>query len=538
MKYINSYLIVLFVLFVQQLQAQLSIDWYKNSEQLGFYQPKKSVYNPVDSCIYTAGLYSGQFEMDGLSVTSSYPKAFFLMKTKSNGETAWVKTIAENDYSVELTSNVALSTSEDGALLLGLTFNRKLFFGSDSIVLPDDVFTTGGALFKLDTSGNSLWSKQIVAYSIECIAVNGNNDIFLTGRSVSDDAYLSAYSEFGDSLWTRFGGSNSGYDEGRNLVIDSNNNVYVVGGVDPNSSVYFDSEHPTFVSPYFWGSFLAKYNFSGDIQWVRCFYSSDFGDYVACQSVLIHNDNIVVGGEFQGGKIKFYPTSATINLPSSSLSGFLINYDTLGNLKWKKVPNTNVTGVFGIVSGLVIDNNFVFFGSFSDDLVVLNDTIHSYGSMDIICEIFDSSGNCLNFKHLKGTNSDGATSFIKAGDDLVLNISTKSNTILVDNSTMTLAPVSDQMVLVRFNYQALTLDEKETPIFGVFPNPNNGTWVFESNEDVLGKTLQLFSVSGELVGKHLLQEHYSNSIESALPSGIYFLSVLGETQVPIRIVVN
>jgi hypothetical protein len=383
-----------------------------------------------------------------------------------------------------------------------------------------------------------LWSKQIFAYSIEGVAVNGNNDVLLTGRTVSDDAYLSAYSETGDSLWTRTGGSNSGYDEGRNLVIDSNNNVYVVGGVDPNSSVYFDSEHPTFVNPYFWGSFLAKYDVSGVIQWVRCFYSSDFGDYVACQSILVQNDNIVVGGEFQGGKIKFYPTSATINLPSSSLSGFLINYDTLGNLKWKKVPNTNVTGVFGIVSGLVIDNNFVFFGSFSDDLVVLNDTIHSYGSMDIICEIFDSSGNCLNFKHLKGTNSDIATSFFKAGEDLVMNISTKSNSLQLDNTTMSLAPVTDQMVLVRFSYETIGLHEKETTDFSLFPNPNSGSWSLRSAKDMYGQNLQIVSLTGALVFEQRLSNANQNEMSANLPRGVYLVRIEGSLDQPLRMIIK
>jgi hypothetical protein len=531
-------IVILFtsLLLVSNLQAQLSIDWYKNSDQLSVNNPKKSVYNPVDSCIYTAGLYSGQFEMDGLSVTSSYPKAFFLMKTKSNGETVWIKTIAENDYSVELSSNVAMSSGEDGSLLFGITFNRKLFFGSDSIVLPDDVFTTGGAIFKLDTSGNSLWSKQIFAYSIEGVAVNGNNDVLLTGRTVSDDAYLSAYSETGDSIWTRYGGSYSGYDEGITLCIDTNNNIYLGGRVEPNAAVYFDSEHPTFVSPYFKGCFLAKYDVAGNIKWIRCFYTSVFPKFIFYRSICVQGNKVIIAGGFDGGIVKFSPSTTALSSGSDLSTSFLICYDTTGTLLWKKTPHESLSGGTGLDLGESFNEMIVYKGTFSGSFVTDNDTLLSVNN-DLFLEAFDTLGNSVWHKQINGANSDGATSFIKAGDDLVLNISTKSNTILVDNTTMTLAPVSDQMVLVRFNYQSLTLDQKETSDFGVFPNPNNGTWVFQSKVDVLGKTLQLFSVSGELVGKHLLQEHYSNSIESTLPSGIYFLSVLGETQVPIRIVI-
>lgn len=522
------------------VKAQLSVDWYKHSEALDIYNPKKSVYNPIDSCIYTSGMFSGQFEFDGAMISSSFLKSFFLMKTKSNGELIWLKKVAENDYWVEMPSNVALTTDANGDLLLGITFNRKLFFGSDSIILPDDSFTTGGLLLKLDTSGTKLWHKQVFAYSIQAVASNGNNDVFLTGRtSVNDDTYLTAYSETGDSLWTRTGGSNSGSDEGKQIQIDDENNIYLLGFVDPNGGVYFDNIHPTFVTPYFWGSFLAKYNSTGQIQWLRCFYSSSFGNYVIGQSISIIGDRILVIGAFQGGIIKFYPSSATLNAANTALTGFILCYDSSGNLIWKKNPHSipNASGSIGIELGTIVNDNLVCKGTFSGTVIIAGDTMSSVNN-DLFLEAYDTLGNSIWHKQIFGANMDGATSFFKAEDDLVLNVSTKSQSLLVDNSTMMLAPVSDQMVVVRFNYGTLGISEIAENGFSVSPNPNKGAWILQTNQDVFGKMLRVFTISGELVYEQVLSSGSIHQINTPLSAGIYLLQLPHLSIKPIRVIIK
>ena len=536
----KAFLINISFFFVYSGYAQLSVDWYKNSGALDIYNSKKSIYNPVDSCIYTSGVFSGQFEFDGASISTSFPKAFFLMKTRKDGTIVWMKTIAENDYNSEMLSIVALSANSSGALLLGITYNRKLFYGSDSTILPDDSFTTGGMLFKLDTAGVDLWHKQVFAYSIQSIASNGNNDVFLTGRTAeNNDVYLSAYSETGDSLWTRTGGSTSGYDEGKQIQVDENGNIYLVGFIEPNGGVYFETSHPTFVSPYFWGSFLAKYDPSGQIQWIRCFYSSDFGDYVVSQSIAVIGNRVMVVGTFKGGIIKFYPGAAALTAPNTILTtSFILCYDADGNLVWKKKPHKSSYGDVGVDIGISADHFLLCKSSFNYDVIIGSDTIISLGSNEIFLEKLDTLGNSIWHQQIKGTNSDGAASFFKAGDDLILNISTKSQSLLVDNTTMTLAPVSDQMVLVRFNYETLGLSEDKSEDFAVFPNPNNGTWSLQSANDLSGKRVQIFSVSGELISEQLLTNGTINVIATLLSGGVYLLRIEDSEAKPIRIVIK
>jgi hypothetical protein len=529
--------IICSLFFAQLSSAQLSVDWYKNSEELDIYSSKKSVYNPVDSCIYTTGMFSGQFEMDGVSITTTFPKAFFLMKYRRDGELVWLKTIAENDYNVELTSNVSLSADSAGSLILGITFNRKLFHGSDSIILPDDLTTSGGALFKLDTSGNEIWSKQVYVANIQAIAINESHTIFFTGTNTLGDAYLTAYSETGDSLWTKTGGSNSGSDEGLALCFDSNGNIYLGGRVEPNAAVYFDSQHPVFVSPYFSGCFLAKYNVLGEIEWIRCFYTSNFPKYIFYRSICVQNGKVVVAGSFEGGIAKFYPPAPALSSSSNLTTSFLICYDTTGALLWKKTPRKCLSGDEGLELGLFLNEGLIYSSSFSGSIVIGGDTLSS-ASNNLVIEAFDTLGNSIWHKQIFGANMDGATSFFKAEDDLVINISTKSTSLQIDNTTMALSPVSDQMVLVRFNVSTLGLDENETSYFSVFPNPTDGIWSLKTIHDVSGSNLQVFSISGELVYEQVLNPGNKQVVNTQLSSGVYLVRIAELSEKPIRLVIN
>lgn len=533
---LKIFLIIISLLFVSSIKAQLSIDWYKNSEGLNIYSSKKSMYNSMDSCIYTAGMFSGQFEMDGVSISTSYSKAFFLMKTKSDGELVWLKKVAENDEYAESTSYVALTSSLSGSLLLSVTFNWKLFFGSDSTILPQDPFITGAMLFKLDTSGTDLWHKQVFATNIQSIAVNESENVFLTGSN-SNDAYLTAYSEIGDSLWTRTGGSISGYDEGREIQVDSNG-IYVLGQIEPNAAVYFDTEHPTFVNPYFHGGFLAKYDAFGQIQWVRSFYTANFAQYVSCKSISLKNDMVVVGGSFQGSILKLSPSAPGLISPSSNhTTSFLLCYNPNGNVIWKKTPRKCLSGDEGLELGLFFNERLIYSSSFSGSLVIAGDTLSSANN-NLVIEAFDTLGNHLWYKQINGSNIDGATSFFKAKDDLILNISTKSTSLQIDNTIMTLSPVSDQMVLVRFNVSTLGLDENEEPNFSIFPNPTDGMWNLKTTHDLSGKHLQVFSVSGGLVYEQLLDSGNIHQMNTLLPLGVYLIQLSEQSEKPIRLVIK
>lgn len=520
-------------------RAQFTVDWYKTSGDLGVYNPKESVHNDYDSCLYTVGMFtSGLVDFDGISISSSYPKAFFLMKTKRNGQLVWIKKIAENDYNNELTSNITLQTSVTGDVIVGITFNGKLYFGLDSTSLPDDGFTTGVQLFRLDTAGNTIWTKELYVSSIQRVGIRSDQTIFCTGRTTNDDAYLATYSLNGDSLWTKTGGSSGGLDEGKTISFDSNNNCYIAGQLEPNSGVYFDSEHPVFVSPYFKACFLAKYSPIGEILWIRCFYSSNFGEFVITRGLVIKGERIYLMGSFDGNTLKFSPSVTGLNNQGNDqTTGFLIAYDTLGNLLWKKAPHICLSGGDGLELGATLNNLLICTGSFSGSISISGETMNS-SSNDLFLEAFDSLGNSVWHEQIQGSAMDGATSLIEAENDLIMNISTKSPSLAIGSSTMNLASVSNQMVLVRFNVGVLELLENELSELTVFPNPTDGVCYLSADTDLLGSIVQLFSISGELVYEQELDSKTLHVIRHELSGGLYLIRLKGSTMKPIRLIIK
>lgn len=534
------FLSILFLLAVTVLDAQLSLDWYKNSDECSVFNSKESIYNYNDSCIYTIGAFSGQFEFDGISISTIFPKAFFLMKTSKDGGIVWLKKIVEADYQIESTYDVAINADVTGKIVLGITSNGVLYHGVDSTRLSTNSSATGSVLFKMDTSGIELWHRKLFVSTLKSICMDQNNIIYSTGRSLNGDVFLMATAPDSDSLWSRFGGSSSGEDIGENVITDDDMNIYLTGVIQPNNSVYFDSFHPTFVSPYFNGSFLAKYDSNGNIQWVRCFYAPDFGEMVWIRSLSILEDKIMLGGEFSGGVVKFFPVSSILNSQNAMNTGsVLLCYDTSGNKIWAREHYNNFAGECSIGKIVNENNRFWILTEYTGSVSVDGgDTIIALGNSDLCMDIVDLNGNSVWYYQLGGSNFDGATSFFKIENDLVLNISTKSTSLQADNATMTLASVSNQMVLVRFNYETLGLSENTENDFSIFPNPTNGKWSIQAIKDLSGNTLQVFSVAGELIYEQVMSSGCIHQINEQFPSGIYLVRIAELSEKPFRLVIN
>ncbi len=102
--------------------------------------------------------------------------------------------------------------------------------------------------------------------------------------------------------------STSSLNNGRAVVVDSLNNVYVAGGF--HGTIDFDQGSGTTTRTASGGTyiFLAKYNSTGQLQWVDAMGGT--GDAEAIALAIDSNGNIAVGGLFSG-TVDFDPSTAT-----------------------------------------------------------------------------------------------------------------------------------------------------------------------------------------------------------------------------------
>jgi len=195
----------------------------------------------------------------------------------------------------------------------------------------NDIFLT-----KFNASGTRQWTRfsgTSAHDEARAVAVHGaTGNVYVTGTTAGNldgqthqgggDAFLIKYNASGEKQWTRLLGT-AEVDNGWSVAVDSNENIYVAGLTAGNlggqtNSGYYDA-------------FLAKYNASGSLQWVRLVGSNfyDYGNAVAVSS----SGNIFIAG-VAGGSIDGQAYAGLYDM-------FVAKYDASGNRQWTRIMGTN-----------------------------------------------------------------------------------------------------------------------------------------------------------------------------------------------------
>lgn len=271
--------------------------------------------------------YSGGFVVAGLTSTfGSGPQDIFIVKTDSNGDTVWTRTIGGISFEA---AHYVCETSDSCYVIAGYT---ESFGGGGK-----DIY-----LLKLDADGVELWNKiyggpqQDCSYSV-CETQDGGLMVvgYKDGPSgwVKGDLWLLKTDSSGDTVWTKtYGGAGQDYgvsireapDYGFIIAgINSSESaggkdVWLVktdangdtawtrtyGGVleDVGYGVHMTSDNGYIVTGYINGTgewtagdvWLLKMDAAGDTAWTRVYGGSgeDFGFNV----FPTHDDGYIIGG--------------------------------------------------------------------------------------------------------------------------------------------------------------------------------------------------------------------------------------------------
>ena len=266
-----------------------------------------------------------------------------LVKYNSSGKQQWNTTWGGSI--VDIASGVALDSS-DNIYLAGRTIN----FGAGNMDMVLVKYNNLG-----EQQWNITWGGSLSDTGNELV-VDSSDNIYLVGYTTSfgaggNDMILVKYNSLGQQQWnTTWGGAN--HDLGYAIGLDSLNNIYIMGGAN---STFFDPSHPIVTD-----IVLVKYNSSGSQQWNTTWGGSDndSGHGIAINSV---ND--------------IYLAGRTDSFSTGDTDMVIVKYNSAGEQQW----NTTWGGSGG----------------------------------DYVNEIEIDSSN--NIYITGGTNSSGAT-----GDDMVL----------------------------------------------------------------------------------------------------------------------
>lgn len=195
-------------------------------------------------------------------------------------------------------------------------------------------------MFSLNAQINVLWESRFTSAGLNIdsgkeITIDSSGNVYVTGTSYTNttngyDIVTIKYNSLGSVIWTKtFNGSGSALDEGRDIAVDKNGNVYVTG--------YTASTGPNY------DYVTIKYNSAGMQQWASLYNGTGNGyDEAYSLAIDTSGNTYVTGGSDANGQGKNYVT---------------IKYNSSGVAQWSTSYNGPVNGA-DAATKVVLDNQF------------------------------------------------------------------------------------------------------------------------------------------------------------------------------------
>ena len=257
------------------------------------------------------GAFQSSINFGGSNLVSAGDYDIFVAKFNSGGVHLWSQRFGDANWND--VSCVAID-SDFNTYFAG-HFSGTFSFGGPNVTGSTDVY-----LVKLGvTLGAYVWSKDFgdnAGQYCNAIAVDKNANVFITGYldgtinfGGSDltgvgDCFLAKFNTSGTHQWSQRFGLDANPQDGRELEVDSGNNVILAGhyiGQINLGGGFMQAQGGVDL-------FLAKYNPAGDHMWSR-----SFGNSLTQQIPVVnvdYDDNVLYAGQFDG----------TLNFGGSTLS--------------------------------------------------------------------------------------------------------------------------------------------------------------------------------------------------------------------------
>ncbi len=348
----------LFLSLTSNLFGQ-DIIWHSMLSGEGYDEAYDVAIGPMGE-VYIAGAFNGDIQAGIKSyVSKSKERDLYFAKFSSDGELVWFK----GTGGIKSDACNAITCDPEGNIYItGLFYGRLDFDFSDE---------SGGFLNASKGDGQ--------------------------------DLFIAKYNSEGNHIWSRSIGTYS-LQEGIDLKVDKDQNVYLLGQLSNNSIEFDTKEGLKYISPNGQDILVAKMNKAGDFVWVRQIGGA--GIETGRSLVVDNNGNTTVCGEFhQTLTIGENDNKKDFKCLGYSSDAFVVQYDKNGRLLWNKVLHGK-RGLSLMDMALGDSNEVYLTGYFKDSLFIDNSAFASSDEALYISKI-DRKGNLTWLKHANKGSSRG-----------------------------------------------------------------------------------------------------------------------------------
>lgn len=507
--------------------------------------------------VYTTGYYSGTVDFDPgpgvFTLTSAgATNDIFIYKLTAIGNLVWAKSIGStgDDLGLSISVDAAGNVYTTGQFQGIVDFDPGVGIVSFTSSGNYDIFVS-----KLDVSGNFVWTKCVGGTGIDYsmgVALDVSGNVYTTGSFPAtvdfdpgagvfnlvstgfDDIFVSKLDASGNFAWAITMGGAGGNDRGLSIALDGSGNIHTTGqfqgacDFDPSISVYTIQASGQGGTD----AFISKLNATGNFVWATSIGgpNQDIGTSIKVDA----NSNVYTTGSFMGGA-DFDPGAGVYTLTCAGFTDvFISKLNVSGNLVWaKSIGGTITDNALSIAidgSGNVYTTgHFNSTADFDPGPGVFNLT--PGGNQDVFVSKLDVLGNFAWAVRMGSSSDDRGHSITVNSSGNILTTGYFNSTVDFDvgPAVFNLTSAGGNDVFIQAINQSPTNVESallDNNLFNVFPNPNNGTFKIQIDNDSKNSELILINSIGQKVYEQKIIQGQNNIITHNLSSGLYNFIIL------------